>query len=120
MFSETDPPDKLLVIAEFEIGGRSDEIAPMAGALIAQGQRYSAHVEAHHNELATKMVVAITLKDRSALPALLNAVGPIFEDFERAAKLTRVQCFGPVDEVLREILLPFGAEFFTEWAIAGA
>ena len=111
--------NKLQVIAQFDIGGRSDEIAPMVGSLVVVAQQHSSHVEAYRDELTTKMVISITLEDRGELAGLLNAIGPIFENLERAAKLTRVQCFGVVDDVLREMLLPFGAEFFTEWAIAG-
>lgn len=106
------------VTAQFDIGGRSDEIAPMLGALIASGQQHSAHVVAHRDESATKMVISITLEDRGEIAGLLAAIGPLFEALERAAKLTRVQCFGAVDDVLLEMLFPFGAEFFVEWAIA--
>jgi len=112
--------NKLLVITQFDVGGRSNEIAPMVGSLVAMAQQHSSHVEAYRDELATKMVISITLEDRGELAGLLKAIGPIFENLERAAKLTRVQCFGVVDDVLREMLLPFSAEFFTEWAIAGA
>jgi hypothetical protein len=110
--------NKVQVIAQFDIGGRSDEIAPMLGALIATGQQHSAHVEAYRDESATKMVISITLEDRGKIAGLLAAIGPLFEALERAAKLTRVQCFGAVDDVLLEMLFPFGAEFFVEWAIA--
>jgi len=112
--------DKLQVIVQFDVGGPSDEIAAMVGSLIATAQQHSSHVEAYRDEPTTKLVISITLEDRGELAGLLNAIGPIFENLERAAKLTRVQCFGIVDDTLRAMLLPFGAEFFTEWASAGA
>jgi hypothetical protein len=112
--------DKLIVMVQFDAGGRSEEIAPLVASLIATAQQHSSQAEAYRDELTTKLVISITLDDRGELAALLKAIGPIFEDLERAAKLTRVQCFGIVDDTLREMLLPFGAEFFTEWSSVGA
>ena len=108
----------LLVMAQFDVAGSGDQIASLVATLIATAQQHSSHVEVYGDEPATKIVISITLEDRNKLASLLNAIGPIFEDLERVAKLTRVQSFGVVDDVLRQMLLPFGAEFFIEWPIA--
>ena len=67
------------------------------------------------NEEGTECHLLETFKDSEAFITHLNNVGPMFPKLLESCTVTRAKIFGEPSDTLKELLVPFGVEYFSHF-----
>jgi quinol monooxygenase YgiN len=67
------------------------------------------------NEEGTECHLLETFKDSEAFITHLHNVGPMFPKLLESCTVTRAKIFGEPSDTLKELLVPFGVEYFSHF-----